>query len=52
MNPNFLHLFRGHLRANRKTKEIEVYNEYGVKMRLQATEEELAEVERELGEAI
>ena len=41
-----LKAFDGHIRVNEANKTIEVYNEYGVKMRLTVDEETFAEFEK------
>lgn len=35
--------FKGHIRVNEATKTIEVFDEYGVKMRLEVSEDAYAE---------
>ena len=41
-----LKAFEGHIRVNDSTKDVEVFNEYGVMMRLKVDEETLAEFKK------
>ena len=41
-----LEAFKGHIRVNDNTKDVEIFNEYGVKMRLAVDAETLDEFKK------